>query len=586
MKKLFALIFIAFFLPANFAISSTSNWQENQSKGAKTKLLASFYQDNQGQKKIIAAIHFKIADGWKIYGNDSGGIGLPPTLDFAGSSNILSHQIIWPNPLIEEEKIGNEIIKFSAYKNEVIIPIEINLENPNQPTNLAIKLNYGLCKDICIPAEENFSLQVLNQTDVEVLNQIQNPLKTDNSTQLKKSPSFILAVLLAIIGGFVLNIMPCVLPVLSIKLMSIVNHSSAPISRIRFAFFSTILGILFCFVALALMAVLIKLTGNSLGWGLQFQNPFFLIFLNLVLVFFVGNLLGLFEINFNQVLATILNKKISQGEEKNNIFLPNFFSGILAVLLATPCSAPFLGAAISFALTQSSMVIFAVFLAIGVGFASPYFALIIMPKLVRILPKPGNWMKSVKQTMAGFLAATIIWLIYVLAGNIGFVLAMIIALLSITILGCIKIKKVWLKYLSIGVIVFSAFILPFAAKNIAKNSSDILWQKFDESRIEKEIAQGKIVVIDITADWCLTCKFNKIRVLRDKEIVEKLSDPQFVAMRGDITKPDEIILNFLHKKNRFAIPFNAIYGPNAKDGLLTSELLTKKELLELIQKAR
>jgi suppressor for copper-sensitivity B len=593
MKKIFIAIFTIFFLQLNAANSAVSNWQENQSKGAKTQLLASFYQNEKGEKKLIAAINFKIADGWKIYGNDSGGIGLPPSLDFTGSNNVASHQIIWPTPIAEEEKIGDEIIKFSSYKKEVLLPIEIELQNPNQPTNLTIKLNYGLCKDVCIPAEEIFSLEVLSEIDNPTLEEIQKflPQKISNNvSEAKKAPPLFLAVLLAIIGGLILNIMPCVLPVLSIKLISVINHSNASISRIRFAFFSTILGILFCFLILALAAVLIKITGNSLGWGLQFQNPYFLIFLNLILVFFIGNLLGLFEINFSQILATILNKKISQGEEKHNIFLPNFFSGILAVLLATPCSAPFLGAAISFALVQSSAIIFLMFLAIGVGFASPYFVLILAPKLVYFLPKPGNWMNKAKQLMAGFLAATVIWLIYILANNIGAGLAFLIAFFSMAILGCIKIKSFLLRYLAIITLIIAAFALPLEAQKTSTyttNPHQVFWTEFDEAKIYEEVAKGKVVVVDVTADWCITCKFNKLRVFRSKEIITRINDDQnIVAMQADITKPNAKVITFLHTKNRFAIPFNAVYGPNAKDGLLTSELLSKKELLELIEKAK
>ena len=204
-------------------------------------------------------------------------------------------------------------------------------------------------------------------------------------------------ILISLIGGAILNIMPCVLPVLSIKLISIINHSNASLARIRFAFVSTIIGILACFMFFAASAAVIKATGNSLGWGLQFQNPYFLIFLIIILAFFTANLLGIFEITFQQFLTNFLNKKIIEGEGKKNIFMPNFLSGVLAVLLATPCSAPFLGTAISFALSQNLEIIFLVFFMIGLGFALPYIILLITPKIVYLLPKPGNWMIHIKQ---------------------------------------------------------------------------------------------------------------------------------------------------------------------------------------------
>jgi suppressor for copper-sensitivity B len=394
---------------------------------------------------------------------------------------------------------------------------------------------------------------------------------------------------LAIFGGAILNIMPCVLPVLSIKLISVIRHSESEISHIRFSFLSTIIGILSCFVVFALCASIIKLTGNSLGWGLQFQNPYFLIFLIVILIIFVGNLLGVFEINFDRFLATTLNKKISNEEEKKNIFLPNFLSGILAVLLATPCSAPFLGAAISFALVQSFFVIFLIFFFIGIGFSLPYFILIFAPKLVYILPRPGNWMIQIKQLMAGLLAATVIWLIYVLSHNIGALPAFLAGIIAVAILACFKIKMEFLKFLAIATLVISSFLLPMKLQKqqkISKDSYESFWIEFDEAKLHQLIIEGKTVVVDITADWCLSCKFNKIRVLQNKEVIAKLNGGDIIAMRGDITKPNEEIINFLHKNNRFAIPFNAVYGPKAPDGLLASELLTKKELFELIEKAQ
>ena len=585
------------------ANSATSDWHENQSKGAKTRLIASFYKSEQGdEKKLIVGVHFKMAAGWKIYGNDSGGIGMPPSFDFAGSKNYSSHKISWPKSEIGEEKIGKELIKYSYYKDEIVVPVEVNLQKNDQPTEITLKLDYGLCKDVCVPASEVFSLKISDEIDVNALQEIQKffPKKITaekvataekiDAPKKKASRSLTLlsAILLAIFGGAILNIMPCVLPVLSIKLISVLEHSGAKISRIRFAFLSTIFGILSCFILFAVLASAIKLTGNSLGWGLQFQNPYFLIFLILVLMFFIANLLGIFEISFNQISTNLLNKKISQSEAKKNIFVPNFLSGILAVLLATPCSAPFLGSAISFALVENFSVIFLVFIGIGIGFAAPYIALLISPQLVYLLPKSGMWMVKVKQLMSGFLAATVLWLVYILSHNIGAIPALIIAGIATTILLCFGIKSVVFKYLAILAVVITAFAIPSDLKNkveVRVGAHDAMWREFDEIEIYRQVAKGKIVVVDITADWCLTCKFNKARVLEDKEVVEKLRDGNIVALRGDITKPNEEIMNYLRKNNRFAIPFNAVYGPNAKTGLLASEFLTKKELLELIQKA-
>lgn len=603
MKKIiFTLFFAVSFLQANLVYSAASDWHKNQSGGAQTRLVASFYEseNSAGEKKLIVGIHFKIKSGWKIYGHGSDSIGLPPSFDFTGSKNYLGHKVFWPTPESEEEKIGKESIKYYSYKNEVIFPIEIDLAKIEDPTELTLKLDYGLCKEICIPVSENFSLKISDEIDEESLKEIQkfydkkivktNPSTDDQRPTADNSKSPLLyAIFLAILGGAILNIMPCVLPILSIKLLSVIEHSNASISKIRFAFASTILGILSCFVFFSFLALAIKLTGNSLGWGLQFQNPYFLIFLTVILILFIGNLLGVFELTFDQFFATILNKKISDGEKKKNIFAPNFLSGILAVLLATPCSAPFLGSAISFALVQDFFVIFLIFFFIGIGFASPYIALLIKPNLVYLLPKPGSWMLQIKQLMAGFLAATVIWLIYILSHNIGVIPAFLVGILAIAILFCLKIKSDFLKYFAIAAITASIFSFPIDLQNrqkIKKEFYEHLWIKFDEDKIQSLVSQGNVVVVDITADWCITCKFNKIRVLQSEEIMAKLKAGDIIGMRGDITNPNEEIMNFLHKNNRFAIPFNAVYGPSAKEGLLTSELLTKGELVGMIEEAK
>lgn len=598
MKKIFCLIFAAFFLHFENVFAASSDWHATQNQASQTKLLASFYQDEGGAKKLILGAHFKISEGWKIYGNDSGGIGLPPSLDFSGSKNIAKNAIIWPKAEIGKEVIGDETLNFAFYKNEVVLPIEVELNDLSQETEIVVKLEYGLCKDVCILASENFSLKLTDEIDEKSLQEIQKFLDKKITSEVKSTtpeknskPSITLisAILLAIFGGAILNIMPCVLPVLSIKLLSVIKHSNAPISRIRFAFFATIFGILSCFLVFAILAALIKLTGNSLGWGLQFQNPYFLISLIVVLVLFLGNLLGIFEINFDQLLATILNNKISESEKKKNIFIPNFLSGVLAVLLATPCSAPFLGSAISFALTQNFTAIFLIFLCIGLGFSLPYILLFISPKLVHLLPKPGEWMLQIKQLMAGLLAATVIWLVYILSSIIGAMPAFLAGALAISLIACVKIKSDFLKYTSIALVASCTFALPSSLQNHQKTQHEFyegFWQNFDEVEIYQRVAEGKVVVVDITADWCLSCKFNKIRVLQDAEVMAKLKGGNIVAMRGDITKPNETIMNYLHKNNRFAIPFNAVYGPNAPQGLLISELLTKKELFELIEKAR
>jgi suppressor for copper-sensitivity B len=597
-KIILSLLFIAF-SGSNIALASSSNWVDAYENSAKVRLIGSFYEKDV-TKKLIAGLHFKIQKGWKIYGLDAEGFGLPPQLNLEKSQNYQSHKIIWPQAKIAKEDIGDEIIQYSYYNNEVVLPIEITLNDSSKNTNLNLELNYGICKDICIPASAEFSLKIDQTIDSDSLAKIQpfyqktqiTKVALESKLEIPSLKTLIYAAILGIIGGAILNIMPCVLPVLSIKLISIVSHSNAHTSRIRFSFFSTIVGILASFFFFGSFAAAVISTGHSLGWGLQFQDPYFLLFLIAILTLFTANLFGLFEISFQQVWANFLNRKISQeSKETSNIFMPNFLSGVLAVLLATPCSAPFLGSAISFALVNDSFTIITIFLAIGIGFASPYIILLFAPQLVSLLPKPGMWMIKVKKLMALLLIATIIWLIYILSNNLGDRAALAAAILSTLAILSFKIKYPFLRVLAVGSLIIGLFSLPSDLngrneKTLIDQKYDSAWETFSEEKIEKYVNDGRVVLVDITADWCLTCKFNKVRTLRSAEITELLESGQVIGLRADLTRHDDKILDFMKTKGRFAIPFNAVYGPNAKNGLLTSELLSKTDLLELINQAR
>lgn len=597
MKKILLIVLsLLIFLNKN-SYSASSNWAENES-GTKVQLISSSYQDENKNEKLILGVHFKIQSGWKIYGQGSNGIGMPPVFDFKNSQNLKDYKLSWPKAILQMEEIAGETYEYYVYKDEVIFPITIDKINPDEKTIINLEIDYGLCKEICIPVHETLQLEITSQKDEKSLNKIQKFYEnkiTESKLKLSKNPSLnqlLYITLIAILGGAILNIMPCVLPVLSIKIISIINHSKAPISRIRIAFIATIFGILFCFTLFAIIATAIKLAGNSFDWGLQFQNPYFLISLFLIFIAFIANLLGLFEINFNGFLANFLNKRINESEQKHRIIIPNFLSGILAVLLATPCSAPFLGTAITFALTQNITSIFVVFLAIGVGFSLPYFILLITPKLVYLFPKSGPWMFVVKKIMAGFLMATLVWILYILMNNIGFFLAILVAIIGILILKILTTKLGIFKIILILLLSLGSFLIPLKSEaikseeQINKQFENSLWQKFQEEEIAKYVAEGKIVIVDITADWCITCKFNKLRVFSDKEVIAKLKDTQIIAMRGDITIPDQKIMSYLHMNNRFAIPFNAVYGPNATNGIVTKVVLSKEDFFEILNKAK
>ena len=640
-----ALIFLILF--PNPVIAKVSEWYKNTKIPAETRLLITKLEniDNQKTNKIIVAVEFKINDGWKIYANDGSGMGMPPSPNFKGTLNYLNHKILWPKAEEIVEKIGTDSIKYSIYHQKTIIPIEVELSKIEKNHLIILHLDYGICRDICIPASADFNLNIEDFKDENSLKEIdkffpimqlqaelkvkQNNAETkivDNFIDREKSGSetdknnfstvdnqsnslekveeqnierienkktanklLFLMIFVAMFGGLILNIMPCVLPVLSLKIISLIKHGQSSKAEIRYNFFAITLGILTSFICFAIIAIIIKLSGSYLGWGLQFQNKYFLLFVITLLVLFIGSLLEWLIISFDNLSVNLLHQKINH---QKNIFIANFLSGVLAVLLATPCSAPILGSALSFAITQNYFILAIITISIGIGFAMPYILILMFPKLISFLPKPGVWMKQVKNMMISLLIIAIIWLAHILATSIGYLPVLVILLLNLILLLLIKnrhkISKI-LNFILINLVIIGLLSVVYlnnhGISKIEKSNNGDIWQEFNEEDIEKYVMQGRVVLIDITADWCITCKINKITVLENKEIINLIKQKKIIAMRGDITISNPKIMTFLAKHKRFAIPFNIVYGPNAKEGLILSEILNKDRLVDLIIKA-
>lgn len=403
----------------------------------------------------------------------------------------------------------------------------------------------------------------------------------------KKNPllSFRGALLLAVIGGFLLNLMPCVLPVLSLKILSFIGHGGGVTKDVRRSFLITAAGIMFSFLVLAGMTIVLKLLGMTLGWGVQFQQPVFLITLILLLAVFAANMWGLFEINIPETLAD----KLSAHHPK---MAGDFATGALATLLATPCTAPFMGTAVGFALASgSSQQILAIFIALGFGMIIPYFSIAIFPEIAIFLPKPGAWMSRLRFILGVALALTAAWLLWVLSAQLMLVNSVTVATCVIGIVALLGIHSTskHRKLAKIGLVGFTviAFCLTVGGApppNPESNTKSI-WQPFEPASIPIQVAAGRTVFVDITADWCLTCQVNKKFVLMSGEIKQRIFEGNVLAMEGDWTKPNDQITNFLHKYRRSGIPFNVVYGPGAPEGITLPEILTRDLVLDALNKA-
>lgn len=399
-------------------------------------------------------------------------------------------------------------------------------------------------------------------------------------------------VLLAVTGGFILNGMPCVLPVLAIKLLGIIKHGGKDTHYIRMSLLSTAAGIAISFSGLASIVIAIKAGGQVVGWGFHFQEPKFLITLLLVVTLFAANLWGLFTIQ----LPSWLNNKLGNitGEESKG---GHFSGGVLATLLATPCSAPFLGTAVGFALLRGNVEIIIVFLAMALGLALPYLLLSIKPAWMGYLPKPGQWIQKVKWFLGALLLITAVWLISILSSQMGkqagYVLAIIVTSIMFSFLPGFW-KTAFRRKLVFCFLVISSYTVPFHIAHQFHGGHALeqepvqngIWQTWKQATVTEKVKEGKVVIIDVTAEWCLTCKANEILVLSSPEIKAALSAPDVIAMRADWTNKNEEITEFLRRYGRIGIPFNIVYGPAAPEGIVLSELLSRKEVLAAIDKAR
>lgn len=396
---------------------------------------------------------------------------------------------------------------------------------------------------------------------------------------------FLLMLGFAIIGGFILNIMPCVLPVLSLKILGVMKKSGKEPKIVRHSFFASAAGIITSFMLLASLVVGLQAAGKTVGWGFQFQEPYFLIVLSLILTFFAANLFGFFEIHLPQFLSNFALHKSAKSEGH----LEHFLTGAFATLMATPCSAPFLGTAIGFAFSQGALEIFILFFAMGIGLALPYLAFAVFPALVKFLPKPGGWMVKAKMVLGGLLLATAIWILWVLAAQQGMITSLAIALMLAMLIVAFKLPK----KLVFGTVVALTIVCLFLPMLLMEKHEEQpqavatdLWQDFDLNRVKTLVSEGNVVLVDVTADWCLTCKANKLLVLDTAAVVDLLKMKNTVAMKADWTNRDPAIAEYLKGFGRYGIPFNVVYGPSAPKGILLPELLSEDKVRKAIEKAR
>lgn len=396
------------------------------------------------------------------------------------------------------------------------------------------------------------------------------------------APSRLLRIMTGMfLGGLILNLMPCVFPVIGLKIMGFVQQAGAQRAKVVMHGLTFALGVLASFGVLSgvLFAARAAAGGASVGWGYQLQNPWVVLALMLLMFLLALNMYGVFEIGAS---AT----SVGGGLQSKHGLAGSFFSGVLATVVATPCSAPFLGAAIGAAIALPAVLFFSAFTAMALGLALPYLLLSVFPKLIDFLPRPGAWMESFKQAMSFLLFATAGYLLWVYAGQIGLenLLGPVFGLTAIAIAAWIygrwnlphRAKRTRVVALGLAALLCAGGFL------LAKppQPKALVWEEWSEQRVAELLEQGRPVYIDFTAQWCATCQLNKRRAYNE-EVVGAFVKKNVATLKADKTRPNPAIETALEKLGRSAIPVNVLMVPG-KEPVILPELLSPADVLKAL----
>src|SRR6266699_2265808 len=402
--------------------------------------------------------------------------------------------------------------------------------------------------------------------------------------------------LFGFLGGIILNLMPCVLPVISLKIFGFIQQAGQSRRKILRSGIAFTVGIFAWFIGLALLLVVLKGAGREVTWGgFQFTNAYFVLALSIIVLVFALNLFGVFEISLPQSMTRGL---LSTTERKDD--LGSFFQGIFATVLATPCTAPFLGTALGFAFSQSPAIILSMFVAIAAGMSAPYLLLSAQPAWLRFLPKPGPWMLHVKQFMGFLLLATLLFLLYVLGvqrgleGAIWASCFLLFVSIACWMKGAFVVPSASVATRQISIVVLLALVIcsgiyfiggKFRSTNGTSANSQLQgdWQAFTPERLQAELEQGHSVFVDFTAAWCLTCKFNEANVLESAPVREAFQRHAVVKLKADWTNGDPIITKLLQQFGRPGVPLYVLYPGKSEEPIVFPELLTKSIILDKLQ---
>ena len=566
-------------------------------------------------KGSSVTVDITIPDNWHVNANVAADEFLKPSSIEISAQGIHFGEPKWPEPLKEySEALDLENLVFKGHF-QIKLPIE-GVDNNYDSLTTSATFHYQACDNsICLaPSKVTFGV---NTTEFAKKNSLQSSSLKKNDDDIQSAPEIaqdhfaeessagtLILLLSALLGGIILNLMPCVLPVLSLKLFSLIKQAGESRKRLLTLGIATTAGILTSFWVLAGIVAVIKAGGGNAGWGMQFQSAGFIAFMVVILTAFAMSFFGVFEIWIPGSATTRMDfTSRKQG------FAGAFFTGALLVLLSTPCSAPFLGTAMGFAFTTSTPVLFLFFTAAGVGLALPYMLVSAFPKVLKVFPKPGAWMVTLQKIMGVLLLATVVWLLWIVheqAGNFGVGIFAAISLLSIALsfaIGNIAPPGVafYREVLAVGGSVILLFVIWFAfaspkyedevnarfkARSVQLVTEDG-WYRYTPELIEDFAKAGRTVFIDATADWCITCKANEAAVLNREDFRHAMDSLNVALVKADWTRETPEVTKLLRSMGKSGVPAYAIYpaGDQSKQ-IVLPELLTTGAIVEKIAGGR
>ena len=528
---------------------------------------------------VLIEITFNIPEGYyAAYQEEFFGV------DIVEEDGITAGQTIFPDGRIETD------FGFSKYVGTITLLKEVHIARDARLGEREIELIvfYQLCLEdgtCLIPEEESFPL---NLFVVQGLN-----VSSGGTFGLSGRFTTVLSyLLLAFIGGIILNLMPCVLPILSIRAFNLVKQSQDSHRDILINSLLYVGGIVASFVVMATIVTVIKLSGEMVGWGFQFQNPRFVIFL-LSLMFVFS--LSLFDVFTLQVPGM---STVSRASNKSG-YWGSFLMGVFCVLLATPCTAPFLGAALGFAFTQPPSIIFAIFILVGLGLGFPFLVIGFYPQAVKLLPKPGEWMNVFKELLGFLLLAFAVSMVNVLllqGMNMTSLLYFILILGLAAWLYGRFVTPMHSKTTQWIMTILAVLVIVFGAKfTLSKNSfmlsgadieikTDGFWQVFSEEAVAEGIAQGRAVFVEFTAAYCTVCKMNEAAVLNQSDIRQAFMEKDVLMLKGDFTRKDPVIHEWLMRHDRAGVPLYLLFVPGEDQPIQLPEVLTKNMVFNALER--